>query len=79
MESEGVYTHDVRCLDGRASGVVGQYLGRRGGIHEANKGAGGIDRDVLCVWELGVVAAMPEEELLFNASVRVGEGTALRL
>jgi hypothetical protein len=27
LESEGVYTHDVRCLDGRASGVVGQYLG----------------------------------------------------
>jgi hypothetical protein len=78
LESEGVCNRDVGYLEGGARAVAGRYLGR-GGIDEADKGAGDIDRNILCVEELGVIAAMPNKEFLFDAGVWVGEGTALWL
>jgi hypothetical protein len=78
LESEGVCTRDVGCLEGGARAIAGWYL-NRGGINEAGKGAGYVDGNVLRAEELGVVATMSNEELSFDAGVRVGEGTALWL
>ena len=78
LEGGGVCTRDVGCLEGGVRVVAGQYLGS-GGINETDKGAGYVNGNVLSAEEPGVVAAMPDEELLFDAGVRVGEGTALWL
>ena len=58
--------------------VAGGNLGR-GCINNACEGAGDFDGSVLHVKELRVFAAMPDEELVFKASVGVHDGTALRL
>jgi len=50
-----------------------------GRIDDARKGAGDVDGSVVHVKEPRVVAAMPEEELVFEAGVGVHEGTALGL
>ena len=71
-------TRDVGCLEGGARAVAGRYLGS-GGIDKTDKGAGYVDGNVLHVEEPGVIAAVPDEELLFDAGVRVGEDTALWL
>ena len=78
LESEGVCTCDVGCLEGGARAVAGQYSGR-GGIDKADKGARDFDGNVLRAEEPGVVAAMPDEELLLHTGVWVSVGTALWL
>jgi len=78
VESEGMGTRDVSDRKGGARAVAGWYL-HRGGVDEADKGASDVDGDVLHAEELGVIATMPDEELLFDSGVRVGECAALWL
>ena len=78
LESEGMGTRDVGGREGRAGAVAGWYLQGRG-VDEADKGTRYVDGDVLHAEELGVIATMPNEELLFDPSVRVGECAALWL
>jgi len=78
LESEGVCTRDVGCLEGGARAIAGWYL-NRGGINEAGKGAGYVDGNILRAEEPRVVATVPDKELSFDAGVQVGEGTALWL
>jgi hypothetical protein len=55
-------TRDVGGREGGARAVAGWYL-HRGGIDEADKGAGDIDCDVFRTEEPGVIATVPDEEL----------------
>ena len=78
LEGEGVYTRDVTCLEGRAIAVAGRHL-NGGGINEADESAGILDGNVFRAEEPGVIAAMTDKELMFDASIRVRKGAALWL
>jgi hypothetical protein len=77
-EGEGMGTHDVGGREGGARAVAGWNL-HRGGIDEADEGASDINGDVFREEEPRVVATVPDEELLFDSGVRVGECAALWL
>ena len=51
--------------------VAGWYLDR-GGVNEADEGAGDVNGDELRAEEPGIIASVSEEEFLFDASIRVG-------
>ena len=78
VEGEGTGTRDVDGREGGARAVAGWYL-CRGGIDEADEGAGDVDGNIFRVEEPRVVATVPDEELLFDSSVQVGECAALWL
>ena len=78
FESEGMGTRDVGGREGGAGAVAGGYL-QGGGVDEADKGASDVDGDVLRAEEPGVIAAMPDKELLFDPGVLVRECAALWL
>ena len=78
MEIKGGCARDVCRREGRVSAVAGRDLAR-GGIDEADKCAGNINRNVFRVEEPGVIAAVPDRELMLESCVRVGEGATLWL
>jgi hypothetical protein len=78
FESEGMGTRDVGGCKGGAGAEAGWDF-QGGGVDEADKGTRYVDRDVLRAEEPGVVATVPDEELLFDSGVRFGERAALWL
>jgi hypothetical protein len=78
LEVEGCGSHDVSSHEGGAGAVAGGDIGG-GCINNACKSAGDFDGSVLHAKELRVVVAMPKEKLMFEAGVRVHEGTVLWL
>ena len=71
LKVKGVSTHDVGHCEGRAQEVAGQDLGR-GGVDKAEKCVSNFDGNVFQAKEPGVVAAMPDKELMLNTGVWAG-------
>ena len=78
LEIECGGSRDVSHREGRTGAVAGRDL-CGGGVDEARKGARDFDWHILRTEEPGVIAAMPNEELVLEAGVGVRKGTALRL
>ena len=78
LEVKGGRARDVSRCEGRASAAAGWDLAQ-GGVNKADKCASKFSGNVFRTKEPGVVAAMPNEELMLDAGARVGEGTALWL
>jgi hypothetical protein len=78
LEVEGTGTSDVGCHEDGARVVAGQDL-NGGGIEEVDECAGSFDKNVFSTKEAGIIATMPNQELVFDASVGVGDGAALWL
>ena len=78
LEVEGGSICDVGCNEGGARAVAMHYFGR-GGVDKADEHAGNFDGDIFHMKEPGVIAAVLDEILVFDAGVEVSEGTALWL
>ena len=69
---------DILSCKGSACMEAGGYI-IGADICDAGKYLGGINRGVFCMQEPGVIAAMTEEVLVFNAKVSIGEHASLWL
>jgi hypothetical protein len=78
LDVEGCGTRDVGAGKDGAGAVASGDVGC-GCVGNAHEGAGNFKGNIPCMKEPRVIAAMPKEELMFEASVRVRDGTVLRL